>query len=91
MPLSSTGESWGSWSRVPKVVAVVWFLWCLGGIVCALGVTVFAGQPGTVTVDVALVVSIRMVVLGGSVLLLQHDAACFAGRCFQHRIFALII
>ncbi len=75
IPLSPANESWGTWSRVPKVVMVVALLWGIGGTMCGLIVPSLAGQPGTAAADAALVASIRTVILGASVLLLA-----WAGR-----------
>jgi hypothetical protein len=75
IPLSSANESWGTWSRVPKVTVVSALLWSAGGTLCGLVVVLLAGRPGTGLADAAVVSSIRTVILGGSVLLLT-----WAGR-----------
>jgi hypothetical protein len=75
VPLSGANESWGRCSRVPKVVLVVVLLWSAGGVLCGLLAPLLAGQPGTSAADVAIVASVRTVILAGSVLLLA-----WAGR-----------
>lgn len=75
IPLSSANESWGTWSRVPKVIVVSALLWSVGGTLCGLAVPLLAGRPGTGLADAAVVSSIRTAILGASVLLLA-----WAGR-----------
>ena len=67
--LSGANESWGGYSRLPKIALVITLLWCAGGTLIAFVAPAVAGIPGS-GADAAVVAGVRTVVLGGSALAL---------------------
>ncbi len=88
VPSSSRNESWGRWSRLPKIVLAAVVLWAAGGVLCGLSAPLLAGQPGSNAVDSAIVATIRTAVLAASVLLLAWAGTRFfaEGRWFSYAV-----
>jgi hypothetical protein len=68
-PLSGANESWGPWSRAPKLALAVVLVWSAGGTLAAFLVPVVAGTPGS-GADPAVVAAVRTVIVAGAALAL---------------------
>jgi hypothetical protein len=68
IPVSTRSESWGVYSRLPRLAVVAVLVWAVGGVAITLLTPPLAGPPGAA--DPGMVAAIRMAVLVAGVMLL---------------------
>jgi hypothetical protein len=69
VPMTPQAETWGPYSRLPRLVIVIVLAWSLGGATVALLTTLLSGAPG-VGANAGVVATIRTTVLATAALLL---------------------
>ncbi len=90
VPMSQQAETWGAYSRLPRLVIIVVLAWSLGGATVVLLTALLSGAPG-VGANAGVVATIRTTVLATAALLLAWLGRFDRVRESAHLVYPVLV